>query len=120
MPADAVMALFARLEHEQHAAREVEPRVFGHLERIHVAAEQHRGPGRIAFQRRRDAAGRLVERHVERQASERRQDCLTGVARIVHGLTVLQINSSGFVGSAPTVRMSGHTGRFASTETSTP
>jgi hypothetical protein len=40
--------------------------------------------------------------------------------RAVCGSTVPPIVCSGIVGSVPTVAMSGHTGRLASTETSTP
>jgi hypothetical protein len=115
-----VVALLARLEHEQHptgqlvaalgeqagrtdqhrrvgvmAARvhrtvdlggEVEPRVLGHREGVHVPAQQDRRARPGSGEQSGDAARRLVWGDVERQPLQRAQHLLPGDRQLVADL----------------------------------
>jgi hypothetical protein len=58
--------------------REVEAGVFAEREGVHVAAQQHRGPGAATGQQGVDPAGRLVDGHVEGQRLDGFEHLLLG------------------------------------------
>jgi hypothetical protein len=66
-----VRVVAARVHRVAHLRRELEARVLGHRQRVHVAAEQHRRPRLATRQHGGDAAGGLVQRDVQRQSLDR-------------------------------------------------
>ena len=72
-----VRIVAARMHHVVDSGTEIDTRVLGHRQGIHVAPQKNRGTGTRTLERRDDPRGCLVESDSERESLERGQHLVT-------------------------------------------